>query len=429
IGIGPGGIASDDRSIEVFAAAADPDFLKVFNFRLVDGDLQHALDASSNVVITEEAARRLFGTPRAAGRVLVYQNRTEFTVAAVIGALPMASHMGSNDTSTVRFDMLMPLNAFMASARMDVDNPNWGNDSFYTYVLLPGDGSVPLETLREAVRTFGSRHLPKGEIILKHDLVPLTHVRLALLDAFAGSRSLPVTASAFLLDALILIIACVNYANLSVAIATTRAREIGMRKVLGASQPHLVRQYLVEAGLIGALALVVVLIGTALVMPAITRVFGLQFSLSALFRPGLWGLVVLLLGAISLVGGAYPALVLSRVRPVDSLRAGAVRTGPRFVPTLLVGLQFAAASFLLVVALLMATQNRELQRNALRPDRDPVVTIDNSLPQLGVSLETLRSELLRDPRIKSVSGSWDRPWSSGGAHQSFRRSDDVLAPT
>lgn len=427
--VGAGGIASDDRSIDVWAAIADPDLLKVFNFRLVDGDLQHALDANSNVVITEDAARRLFGTSHAAGRVLLYQNRTEFTVAAVIGALPAASHLGSSDTSTVRFDMLMPLNGFLTRAGIDPDSPNWGNDSYFTYVLLPKNGSVPVATLRETLRTFGSRHLPKGEIILKHDLVPLTHVRLALLDALAGTRSLPLTASAYLLDALILIIACLNYANLSVAIATTRSREVGMRKVLGATQPHLIRQYLVEAGLIGGAALILVLIGTAFVMPAITRAFGLEFSLASLLRPGLWGLVVLLLGAISLVGGAYPALVLSGVRPVDSLRAGAVRSGPRFVPTVLVGLQFAAASFLLVVALLMATQNRELQRTALRPERDPVVTIDNMLLQLGVSLETLRSELLRDPRIKSVSSSFDRPWGNGGAHQTFRRSDDVLAPT
>jgi putative ABC transport system permease protein len=138
---------------------------------------------------------------------------------------------------------------------------------------------------------------------------------------------------------------------------------------------------------------------------------------------------LLLLAAISLVGGAYPALVLSRVRPVDSLRSGAVSTGPRFVPTVLVGLQFAAASFLLVVALLMATQNKELQRNALRPDRDPVVTIDNNFLQLDVPFDTLRSELLRDPRIKSVSSASQRPWNSGGPHQNFRRTTDATAPT
>ena len=427
--VGPMGAASDDRTIDLYAAVADPDFLKVFNFRLVDGDLRHALDANSSVVITEETAQRLYGTSKAAGRTLLLQNRAELTVTAVIGGLPASSHMGPADTATVRFDVLYPMNFFMAVANASPDDPQWGNDSYYTYVLLPKDGSVTPAMLKEALRTFASRHMEKGAIILKHDFIPLAHVKLALIDALAGSRALPVTASAFLLDALILAIACLNYANLSVAIATTRAREIGIRKVLGATQPHLMRQYLVEAALIGSVALLVVLIGTVLTMPAITRAFGLEFQFSSLLRPGLWGLVLLLLGTISLVGGAYPALVLSRVRPVESLRAGTVRTGPRFVPTVLVGLQFAAASFLLVVALLMAAQNRVLQRTALRPDRDPVVTIDNSLISLGNPFDTLRSELLRDPNIKSVSGAMQRPWGSGGPHQSFRRSKDPSAPT
>lgn len=431
LGLGPGGAASDDRSVDLFFAAADPDFLKIFDLRLVDGELQHALDANSNVIITEQAAQRLFGTAHAAGRALLLQNKAEVTVAAVVGALPMGSHMGDNANAALRFDLLLPMNALKSgnvSLRMDPDVGQWGNDSYYTYALLPKDGSISPANLKETLRTFASRHVPKEEIILVHDAVPLGHVRLAMLEALA-STPLPLTASAFLLDALILAIACLNYANLSVAIATTRAREIGMRKVLGATQPHLMRQYLVEAALIGAIALVVVLVGTALAMPAITLAFGLEFQFSSLLRPGLWGLVLLLLGAISLVGGAYPALVLSRVRPVESLRAGTVRAGPRFVPTLLVGLQFAAASFLLVVALLMSAQNRVLQRTGIHPDRDPVVTIDNNLVSLGVSLDTLRSELLRDPRVKSVSAVMSRPWRSGGPHWNWRRSEDVSAPT
>ncbi len=113
--LGPGGIASDDRSIDVWVAAADPDLFKIFDFRLVDGDLRHALDATNNVVITEETARRLFGTSQAVGRAILYQNRTELTVSAVIGALPTASHLGSNDTSTVRFDMILSMNGFLQS--------------------------------------------------------------------------------------------------------------------------------------------------------------------------------------------------------------------------------------------------------------------------------------------------------------------------
>jgi len=115
--------------------------------------------------------------------------------------------------------------------------------------------------------------------------------------------------------------------------------------------------------------LILVFVGTALVVPAVNRTFGLEFHVASLLQPQLWGLVLLLLALISLVGGAYPALVLSRVRPVESLRAGTVRAGPRFVPTILVGVQFAAASFLLVVALLISAQNHVLQRLALNPAR------------------------------------------------------------
>jgi putative ABC transport system permease protein len=212
-----------------------------------------------------------------------------------------------------------------------------------------------------------------------------------------------------------------NYANLTVALATTRAREIGMRKVLGASQPHLIRQYLVEAALLGGAALVLVLLGTALAVPAIDRAFGLQFAVSSLLQPSLWGLVILLLAFISLAGGAYPALVLSRIRPVESLRAATGRAGPRFVPTILVGVQFAAASFLLVVAMLISAENRVLQQTGIRPDRDPVVVIGENLAQLGIPFETLRTELLRDPNIKSVSATMSPPWQDGGAHQTVRR--------
>jgi putative ABC transport system permease protein len=158
-------------------------------------------------------------------------------------------------------------------------------------------------------------------------------------------------------------------------------------------------------------------------------VFGLEFHVASLLHPILWGLVILLLVFISLAGGAYPALVLARVRPVDALRAANVRAGPRFVPTILVGVQFAAASFLLVVALLMSAQNHLMQRIALHPDRDPVVALGNDIREFGGQFENLRNELLRDSRIKAVSGVFTLPWQSGGPHQHIRRTKDSAAVT
>jgi putative ABC transport system permease protein len=174
---------------------------------------------------------------------------------------------------------------------------------------------------------------------------------------------------------------------------------------------------------------VLVLIGTALAIPPLNRMFSLELHVASLLHPTLWALILLLVAFISLAGGAYPALVLGRVRPVDALRAGSLRSGPRFVPTILVGVQFAAASFLLVVALLMSVQNRLMQRLAVHPDRDPVVAIGNDIREFGGQYENLRTELLRDPRIKSVSGVFSLPWGIGGPHQHIRRNPGSAAVT
>ena len=123
-----------------------------------------------------------------------------------------------------------------------------------------------------------------------------------------------------------------------------------------------------------------------------------------------------LIAAISLMGGVYPALALSRVRPADALRSGSVKAGPRFVPTILVGVQFAAASFLLVVALVMAQQNRMIQERGLQVGRDSVVVLGNNLGELGISFDTLREELLRNPNIEAVSSVAAPPWQDGGGH-------------
>jgi putative ABC transport system permease protein len=436
LNLGPLAAAAEDRSAYLFGLAVDPEFLKIFDFKVVKGELANALASSSGAVITEDAAKRLFGTTDVIGRAVLLQTRAEATISAVIGSTPSGSHLGDSTRAQSRFDLLVPMtflktlggqNQFGVAS--DAEQDQWGFDAFWTYVLLPKGGSVTPDQLRETLRAFPARHIPKNDIISVFGVVPLTDVKLAMLEAFTGNRSIPLTASPFLLDALILAIACLNYANLTVAVATTRAREIGVRKVLGASQPHLMRQYLVEAALLGGAALILVLIGVALAVPALNSAFGLQFQLSSLMRPALWLLVVLLLAVISLVGGAYPAMVLSRVRPVEALRSSTVRAGPKFVPTVLVGVQFAAASFLLVVSLMMVAQNSAMQRVGLQPDKDPVVVIGNDIRQLGVPFETFRDELLRDPRIKSVSGTLQMPWGSGGTHQVVRRTQDRSSAT
>ena len=433
--VGVMGAATDEKKINVGIAGVDPDFLEIFDFEFKAGEARTALSSAHSAILTEQTAERLFGRLDVVGRRLLIQNRIDVVVTGVIATPPKPTHMGDDAGFFLQFNVLLPMDLLTelnTSAGIGVPvDPNadsWGQDIYFTYLLLPANKAITAEQLRGQLPAFASRRVGKDQLLSVFGLVPLTDVKVSMYDAVLSNNSLSLTFTVFLLDALILAIACLNYANLAVAIATTRAKEIGMRKILGASRLHLVRQYLVEAALLGGVAIVIVLIGALLAIEPLNRVLGTSVHMTAMLRPGLWALIGGLIAAVALVGGAYPALVLSQVRPVESLRAGSVRAGPRFVPTVLVGVQFAAASFLLVVALLMVNQNHLLQKQGARPDHDPVVVINNDLRELHVSFDTLRAELLRNPSIKSVSASVSPPWQNGGWHQVLRSGLDPGTP-
>ena len=430
IGLGTQNAATDDRKAEVNTAAIDPEFLKIFDFNFKAGDPAVAATSAHSAIITERTAQRLFGKGQALGRRILLQNQVEVTVTGVIAPVPQPSHMSDVDGNGLTFDILIPMQLLKEmrttggiGAPINPDDQGWGDDSYWTYVLFPADGSFTPQEFLDQLPAFAERRANRSGAPIRSvfGAVPVSHVVLAFYDAVLGGNAISVTTMIFALDALILAIACINYANLAVAIATTRAKELGVRKVLGATRLHLMRQCLVEAGLLGITAVVLVVMLAVLVIEPVNRALQTNFTFASLLKPQLWLMVVGLIAAISFMGGMYPALALSRVRPVDALRAGSVRAGPRFVPTILVGVQFAAASFLLVVALVMAQQNRMLQERGLQAARDPVVVLGNNLNDLGISFDTLREELLRSPNIKAVASVSRPPWSDGGPHWTLTR--------
>lgn len=433
VGLGPQSAATEDRKADVMTAAIDPEFLKIFDFEFKAGEPSVAMSSAHSVIVTERTAERLFGTTQVLGRRILLQTRVEVTITGVIAAVRQPSHMGES-LGGLAFDLLVPMQLVKdfrsvggIGVSVDPDSQNWGNDVYFTYVLFPADRSFTPKEFIEQLGAFAKRRAnrPEVPILSVFGAVPISKMKLALWDALAGSNAISLATMIFVLDALILAIACVNYANLAVAIATTRAKEIGVRKVLGATSRHLVRQYLVEAALLGFAAIIIVVLMALLVIEPLNRAFSANFTFASLLMPQMWLLVAGLLAAISLMGGLYPAIALSRLRPVDALRAGNVRAGPRFVPTILVGVQFAAASFLLVVALVMAHQNGVLKTRALQTGRDPVAFLGNDINELNVPFDSLREELLRNPRIKSVSSIGAPPWQSGGWHVRLSASPDA----
>jgi putative ABC transport system permease protein len=362
------------------------------------------------------------------------------TITGVIGPIPEPSYFGHSAAATVRFDVLSSwdtIDGVQTAARARTAQAqgtpppappqpppnaapppeNWlGGYCCMTFVMTNSSSSLTPVALDAQLREFGNRHLP----VVQRDLatltvgaVPLGGLMVSQLNAqLLGGSGVSITTVLLALSALVLVVACVNYASLATAQAARRAREVGMRKAIGANRQRVMLQYLAEAAMLTSIAAVVALLAVRLLTPALRNSVGINLSVG-LYSPGFWLFLGGLLVCVTLLGGAYPSFVLARVPPIEALRIGRTKAGPRFATTILVGAQFAAASFLLIVVTVMFAQNRELQRTGLGVDADPLLVIPNFAQFSGIDNTLLQAELRRIPQVTGVSEMSQSPWSSG----------------
>jgi putative ABC transport system permease protein len=394
---------------------ADPSFFEIFSWPFLYGLPDAALRQPASIVLSESAARRLFGDPaQALGKELLLYGRTPLTVTGVYGALPGFSHMGESQP-VVNFDMLASMDILENSSFGQRSLTNWNSPAALTYLLLPADGSLSVESLQRRLQTFDDRHVPKHEWQAEFGVVPLTDVLVSSLNAMVGTDKSGVSIIALLyaLGVAVLGVSALNYANLSTAQASSRAKEIGLRRVVGAKRGELATQYIGEAVLLATVAALLAIATTAM-MTAFAQ--GSASVLTSSFRfvvsqlPLLFATIVI----VGIAAGAYPSFILSRISVAEALRAGRVRSGPRFIPSLLVGVQFAATSFLIIVIFVMNGHHRNLEREILSGLADPLVAISNDLRLSQVQFDALQSELLRQPHIKGVTAANQQPWTTAG---------------
>ena len=451
-------VSVNGRMSQLVAAAVDPEFLDIFDLPFVAGDRNTALRSPDGVLLTEAAALRLFGTTDVVGKtVTMGGNLLDATVTGVIAKIPEPSHMATGPSASMPFELMASYSLY-ERLRQAVNRPrpqpgapsspaggaaqppagappaaaeaaapdaapapqreNWlGGYCCTTYVMLKRDGALDGPGLERRLKDFAARRVPPDQLeIANVDIgaVPVTGLMVAQLDGQLLGKAgqwVSVTTLLFSLGALVLLVACVNYANLATARATRRAREIGLRKVLGAHRGQVVGQYLLEAGLLTAAALAVAVAVIELAAPMVQNAVGIDMRLALFGSLRFWLFAAALLAGVTLLGGSYPAFGLARVRPIEALRLGRVRIGPRFASTVLVGAQFAAASFLLIAVLVMYLQNRELERTALGTTRDQHLVVSNFTPVTGVSGDVLLDELRRLPGAKGVTAMSAAPWS------------------
>ena len=435
-------VSAAGRTARLDAHGADPEFLTIFDLPFVAGDSRTALAEPGSVVLTQAAARRLFGDDRALGQALRLDDVREATVTGVVREIPEPSHMGRSASAVLPFDLLASrdlYDAFAAAARpggaMRFGSP-WATQGDLTYVLLPADGSFSAERLRAQLARFVARHAPPAVLAespreLELDLMPVTELLAASASNAVFLREAGVSAPTVLLvlGALVLLVASANYANLATARAALRGREVGVRKAVGAKRKQLAAQYLLDAALHTGAGLALALVAVRLLAPVLDRALGIDLGISMLADARSYALLTGLVVVVTLVAGAYPALVLSGVRPVEAIRSGVTQLGPRALATVLIGVQFAAASFLLVAVAIVFLQHRALRQSVLAEGADPLLVIENDPAESFVSHETLHAELLELPQVLAATTAAGRPWHGGaGAPPPVSRTPDAANP-
>jgi putative ABC transport system permease protein len=421
--------AAGERKVLLESAFADPQFLSFFDFDFIAGDPAQALAQPGSVVLTKDAAERLFGQAPALGQRLLLGGTTDVTVTGVIAPVRQPSFMGTRPDAILRFDLIGDWDSSPRTAEMNGDE-QWFSNQAMTFVRLAPGASV--EALNARLPDFIARRMPADQrdiADVRLEIYPLGEVTTRALDnQLFAAGGLKLTAAGVLigLGGLILLVAGVNYANLATAQAAQAGKEIGMRKVLGAARAQVMTQSWLTSLVQTLAAAVLALVALAAAAPPIETAMGVRilYFLSDGAR------AVLLIGAVvavvALAAGAYPALVVSGVRPVQALRSGRSRTGPRFVARVLVGVQFAAASFLLILLAVSYLQRAHIEAIALTPREDPIVVL-GEVQSIGVGGETLIAAMRRLPGVRSATVSERTPWTNSGSLVPLVRSPEAGA--
>ena len=376
---------------------ADTAFFEVFDgFDVLRGDPQSALHGPGRIVLTASLAERLFGAENPVGQPVLLENEAEYTVTGVVADPPSTSHL--------QFEAIRSFTEGERGARYG--GPiRWRYFGSHIYLALD-EGADP-RSVERVVRDFERRAAPDWKDEAELRLQPLTQARLY--SAGLGGNIGPQGDIRYLyffglIGALILGIACINYMNLATARAAQRAREVGVRKTVGAGRGQLVRQFLGEAVLIATVALPVALGLAQLALPMVNDVAGTTLRLGDVPLPVGLGAAFGLVALVGLGAGSYPALVLARFRPAEVLMQagrGGGRGRSAWLRKGLVVVQFAASVALILATLVVHAQLDYVQTKQPGFDEERVIMFDKG--PLGAQYAAFKEALRQRTAVASVS--------------------------
>ncbi|TFF39684.1 ABC transporter permease [Mucilaginibacter psychrotolerans] len=394
----------DLNMIENKVAFADPSLFNVFTLPMINGDAKTALAEPNSVVLTESTAKRYFDKTDVVGKTMVINDNQNFKVTGVIKDVPQNSHFN--------FDFFLSMSTW-ADSRSNA----WLRNDYSTYVLLKDatdakklagslDGFLLKMSGDQMKSEIGMSYadFEKSGSYFRLNLTSLTdiHLKSKRIGELGVNGTVQYVYIFSAIAIFILLIACINFMNLSTARSSNRAREVGVRKVLGSPRKYLIAQFLSESIMITFFATVIALVAAIAVLPLFNQLAGKDIAITTATLFWLIPVSVLIVLVVGSLAGSYPAFFLSAFQPIDVLKgklsAGFKGGGLR---SFLVVFQFGISVFLIIGTLVIKNQLNYIQTINLGFDRNQVLVIQNAY-ELNQSTKTFKEELKQLPGVTSA---------------------------
>ena len=394
-------------NVQETVTIADERFLQVFDFPLIEGDRRTALKEPNSIVITEDLAMRIFKRADVLNKNLQFSHMQ--TPLKITGILKDHPHNSSFNFTSVMSESTQYNEGWF---KEETEN-DWSSTSFTVYALLKPDAHAPSVAGKMTKLVYANEELEPGwELSLS--LQPLKDVHLRSEGIADGARnsnveSIPqgnplyVTIFSFV-GIFVLLIAGINYTNLTTARASSRIKEIGVRKTIGAVRGNLIRQFLVESLITTAISFVVAVIIVSLLLPPFNDFVNKQFSLFTAASLRFWGIAIALIVAIGILSGGYAALLLSRFNPVALLKGLKIGSTSDFsVRKVLVVFQFTVSTVMIIGTIVLLMQVKFLNNTNLGFDKNLMLVIDVNVGKARSNFEWVKAEMAKVPAVEQVS--------------------------
>jgi putative ABC transport system permease protein len=393
---------------------ADSTFFSVFSFSLLEGNPATVLDAPDKLVITQSMALKYFGNEHPIGRTIKVGAK-DFIISGIAADAP--------DNSQISFDFVVSFSNLGAAK-----SEKWSEANYLTYLLLNDRESIePLQTKIDTyIKEVNRDELQlEGNNFMAYHLEPLTEVHLhSQLDGFEPNSNITYIWVLAVVALLILLVACVNYTNLSTAQSAGRSAEIGMRKVMGADGKDIFYQFMSEALVLTLLAVVAAMIISFLLLPYFNQLAGKALEREVLVQPLTLAALAVLSVVVAFLAGAYPAFVLSSGKVISILKSGFMFTGSAGLRKTLIVFQFVISIFLIASTIIILQQLSYIQNKELGYSKDQVLILPVDW-QMNESYTAIRAALESVPGVASVAGAYEEPthigWGDGLTTPSGKR--------